>query len=265
MVYWGKLIGGLIGLASGRFWLFLLGVFFGHQFDRGLGDRVARFQTQADRNIALPEGFAKCLFQAMGYLAKADGQVSEDEIRAARALMHRLNMGPAQIQNAIAWFTEGKQAGFPINSTIRDLRGRNGRRPELRSLFVRLLMEVSLSKNRLQQVERTILWSICKDLDISRVELAQVEAMLRAQRGFRKSPQGDKDAVRVQHAYRTLGVEKSSTNSEIKKAYRRLMNKHHPDKIASRNPDEAAVDEAERQTRDIRTAYELLKTRRSIR
>jgi DnaJ-domain-containing protein 1 len=43
------------------------------------------------------------------------------------------------------------------------------------------------------------------------------------------------------------------------------MNKHHPDKIAASNPAEAVVDEAERQTREIRSAYELLKTRRSIR
>jgi len=43
------------------------------------------------------------------------------------------------------------------------------------------------------------------------------------------------------------------------------MNKNHPDKLASKNPDAAAIAEAERKTREIRTAYELLKTRRSIR
>jgi DnaJ like chaperone protein len=89
--------------------------------------------------------------------------------------------------------------------------------------------------------------------------------MLRAQRGFRRSPQGDTDAARVSHAYGTLGVDKTATNAEVKKAYRRLINKHHPDKIAASNPAAAVVDEAERQTREIRSAYELLKTRRSIR
>ena len=86
-----------------------------------------------------------------------------------------------------------------------------------------------------------------------------------AQRGFRRSPQGSADAERVLGAYRALGIKESSNNAEIKQAYRRLMNKNHPDKLASKNPDAAAIAEAERKTREIRSAYEMLKARRSIR
>jgi DnaJ like chaperone protein len=128
-----------------------------------------------------------------------------------------------------------------------------------------LLLEVSLAKPILHQRERAIIWTICQQLEIGRVELAQLEAMLRAQKGFRRSPQGNADASQVDRAYATLGVDKSSTNEDIKKAYRRLMNRNHPDKIASKNPDPAATAEAERKTRDIRGAYEMLKARRSIR
>ena len=62
-----------------------------------------------------------------------------------------------------------------------------------------------------------------------------------------------------------LGVERSSTNDDIKRAYRRLMNKHHPDKLAANNPDPAELAAAEKRTRDIRGAYETLKARRLIR
>ena len=265
MYYWGKLVGGLAGLATGRFLFVALGVLLGHQFDRGITARYSLFRTQGETTFTLPEGFARVLFEVMGHLAKSDGRVTEDEIRAARALMHRLNMGPAQIRDAVDWFTAGKRSGYPLIATIRELGARYARRPELRSPYVRLLMEVSLSKKRLHKAERRILWNICQELDISRVELAQVEAMLRAQRGFRKSPQGGADTAKVNGAYLTLGVDKSATNAEVKKAYRRLMNKHHPDKISSSNPSGAVLDEAERQTREIRTAYELLKVRRSIR
>lgn len=265
MNHWGKIIGGLAGLATGRLMFVLLGILLGHQFDRGFAERLSRFAAQPQGMFTLPESFARALFQVMGHLAKVDGKVTEDEIRAARALMHRLNMGPAQISSAIIGFTAGKQKGFPLQATVRQLRAQYAQQPELRSLFVRLLMEVSLSKNRLQQVERNILWDICKELDISRVELAQVEAMLRAQRGFRRSSQGGADAARVSGAYLALGMDPSATNAEIKKAYRRLMNKHHPDKIAASNPTADVIDAAERQTREIRSAYELLKTRRAIR
>ena len=132
-------------------------------------------------------------------------------------------------------------------------------------LFVRLLLEVALAKDRLHQRERALLWSVCTELDISRVDLAQLEAMIRAQKGFRHSPAGDADTRRIKQAYRTLGIEESATNDEVKKAYRRQMNRSHPDKLASSNPDKAAVAAAEKRTREIRSAYEMLKARRSIR
>lgn len=267
MPYWGKIIGTMAGLATGRPWLALIGLILGHQFDRGFAQRFSYFghagsNARLDR---LPEGFVRALFQTIGHLAKADGRVCEDEIRAARALMHRLGLGPSQIRQAMAWFESGKTQSFPLVATLQQLRRESARRAEIRGLFVRLLMEVSLSKNRLSQRERKLFWTICTELGIGRVELAQLEAMIRAQRSFRHSPQGSADAGRVRDAYLALGLNESSSNAEIKKAYRRLMNKNHPDKLASRNPDAAAVAEAERKTREIRSAYEMLKARRSIR
>lgn len=267
MPYWGKLIGTLGGLATGRPWMALIGLLFGHQFDRGFADRFTRFgpDVSPSRLEHLPQPYLRALFETMGHLAKADGRVTEDEIRAARALMHRLGLGPTEIRRAVKWFESGKDASYPVVSTLQSLRSQSARRADMRGLFVRLLMEVALSKSTLHQSERAVIWVICKELDIGRVELAQLEAMLRAQRGFRKSAAGAVDSKRVNDAYIALGVDKSMSNEEIKKTYRRLMNKNHPDKLASDNPDAAAVAEAERRTREVRGAYELLKARRNIR
>ena len=165
----------------------------------------------------------------------------------------------------MAWFEQGKEPGFQLISTVRQVRANSARRAEMRGLFVRLLMEVSLSKPTLHKRERTVLWTICTELDVGRVEFAQLEAMLRAQRGFRGSASAHEDTKRVNEAYAALGIDKSSSNDDIKMAYRRLMNKNHPDKLASANPDRDTVAEAERRTREVRTAYEMLKIRRSIR
>lgn len=264
-MYWGKVIGAVVGLATLKPWFVLLGLFVGHQFDRGYAARFRSFDERAADAARLPEGFVRALFQSMGHLAKIDGRVSEDEIRAARTVMHRLSLGPAMVRKAIDWFDAGKQPGFPLQQTLRELRRENARSADARSLFLRLLLEVALAKSRLHRSERAVIWAICTELDIGRVELAQLEAMIRAQKGFRQSPAGDLDTERVRTAYETLGVSEASTNDEIKKAYRRLMNRNHPDKIAGDNPDAAVIAEAERRTRDVRSAYEMLKARRSIR
>ena len=132
MPYWGKIVGIMAGLATGRPWLALLGLILGHQFDRGFAKRFSYFEQDSfdARFNRLPDDFVKALFQTMGYLAKADGRVTEDEIRAARALMHRLGLGPSKIRQAIEWFESGKKESFALVATMRHLRQERVRRSE---------------------------------------------------------------------------------------------------------------------------------------
>ena len=264
-MYWGKVIGTLIGLGILKPWGALLGLFLGHQFDRGFTVKYRRFEQQGSGMRRLPEDYLRALFQSMGHLAKTDGRVTEAEIRAARSIMHRISLSPAQVRRAINWFDDGKRPDYPLAQTMRQLRRGGARRTESRLLFVRLLLEVILAKKRLHHEERARLWTICTELGINRAELAQLEAMIRAQKGFRHSPAGDADAKRLRRAYATLGIDADASNDDIKKAYRRLMNRSHPDKIASDNPDPARMEAAQKRTREIRSAYEMLKARRSIR
>jgi DnaJ like chaperone protein len=264
-LYWGKVIGTLAGLATLKPVFALLGFLAGHQFDRGFATRFRKFEQQGSGVGRLPDDYVQALFQSMGHVAKSDGRVTQGEIRAARSVMHRAGLSPAQVRKAIHWFDEGKQPGFPLVKTVRQCRRVSARRVELRSLYLRFLLEVALAKERLHQNERALLWTISKELDIGRAEFAQLEAMIRAQKGFRQSPAGDADARRIRQAYRALGIDESATNEEVKTAYRRQMNRNHPDKIASRNPDARLVADAEKRTREIRRAYEMLKARRSIR
>lgn len=264
-MYWGKIIGTLAGLATMKPWFVLLGLFLGDQFDRGFADRFQSFQKQGAEIGRVSDKFLRALFEAMGHLAKIDGRVSEHEIRAARMIMHRLGLNPAQVRRAINWFDAGKAPGYPLVQRMREVRRVSARSAASRTTFVRLLLEVVLAKDKLKKKERALIWTICTELDIGRVEFAQIEAMTRAQKGFKRSPAGDAYATRVRDAYTTLGVAADSTNDEVKTAYRRLMSKNHPDKIAGTNPAADVVAEAERRTREVRRAYEMLKARRSIR
>ncbi|MEM1175093.1 MAG: co-chaperone DjlA [Pseudomonadota bacterium] len=264
-MYWGKVIGTLAGLATTKPVLALVGLVLGHQFDRGFAARYSSTDDEMIRAGRLPAAYVQILFESMGHLAKSDGRVTEQEIRAARKVMHRLGLKPAAVRTAITAFDDGKRAGYPLVAKATELKRRFARRRDLRLLFVRLLIEVSVSKPSVTGRERALIWDVCEALDIGRVELAQVEAMIRAQKGFRQSPAGDADAARVRAAYASLGVTPDTSNDDIKTAYRRLMSRYHPDKLSGEQADAAAIEAAEDKTREVRSAYELLKARRSMR
>jgi DnaJ like chaperone protein len=264
VAYWGKVTGTVAGLATGQPWLALAGLILGHQFDQGYASRRGT-NDGAGRIDRLSPSFVSALFATMGHLAKSDGRVTEAEIQAARILMHRLALTPARVRSAIGSFEDGKKPGFALATTLAAVRRESASQPERKALFVSLLMEVSLAIGMLGRRERAAMWSVCSELVVGRVELAQLEAMLRAQKGFRRSPAGDADAERVRRAYAVLGVTQSASKDDIKTAYRRLMSRNHPDKLSGGDADVAALAAAQKRTREIRGAYDMLRARRSIR
>lgn len=254
-MWWGKIVGALLGLATGRPLLVLLGILLGHQFDRGF----ARYRSSTQ-----PEAFADVAFAVMGHLAKTDGRVSEVEIRAARSAMHTLGLSDTAIERAKAAFARGKTSGYALDDDLDRIAELCKRDPNLARLFLRLQLGCALADERITPAERAVLWRVSAALGIGRVEFAQLEAVARAQRGFQRSPRGQAEHRQLHSAYRTLGVQANATDKDIKRAYRRLMNRHHPDKLAAARPTPAEVAEAAEKTRNIRAAYEALKQRRGF-
>ena len=62
-MYWGKIIGTLAGAATLKPWFVLLGLFLGHQFDRGFAARYRDFEFQGKAAGRLPEEYIRPLFQ----------------------------------------------------------------------------------------------------------------------------------------------------------------------------------------------------------
>jgi DnaJ like chaperone protein len=261
MAWQGKALGALIGLAAGPAGA-LIGAFIGHLFDVQAETLLQAPRTQSAGGVQ--EAFFRATFQVMGHLAKADGRVSEEEIRAARAMMEELRLGEREVQFAIQLLTMGKQRDFPIDQTLLELRARCRNRPDLCRMFVQIQLQAALWGGGLDPAGRNILARVCTALDVSAYELVQMEALLRMQRGNQR-PDAAQRVDHIAQAYEVLGLTQAASDSEITKAYRRLMNQNHPDKLVAKGLPEAMMKVAEEKTRQIRAAYEVIREARGIR
>ena len=90
-----------------------------------------------------------------------------------------------------------------------------------------------------------------------------MEALLRMQQPDGQTP-GQRAAEKMSSAYEVLGVGPESSDADVKKAYRRLMNQNHPDKLVAKGLPESMMKVAEEKTRQVRAAYELISEARGI-
>ena len=158
------------------------------------------------------------------------------------------------MRSAIDHFTRGKSADYPLRARLAQLERQIGDRVELSRAFVQIQLQSAVGASPIGPDKRQLLWHVASALRVSRAEVAQIERLVRAHDpGVRRSRSRG-----LEPAYRTLGVADDASNDEIKKAYRRLMSQHHPDKLVARGLPESMAGIAEQKTHEVRTAYENL-------
>jgi DnaJ like chaperone protein len=69
----------------------------------------------------------------------------------------------------------------------------------------------------------------------------------------------------VEAAHAVLNVTPDAADADVKKAYRRLLNQHHPDKLVSRGLPEEMMKVAAHKTHEIKQAYDIVKQARGMR
>ncbi len=267
MRYTGKVLGGLIGMLLGPIGA-LAGVLVGHQVDERLDRGNARLPGPEEL-AAIGERFFRATFRVMGYLAKADGRVSEQEISAARAVMAELRLDAARVQQAIECFTAGKQPGFDVAAELTELGRACGGRPDLVRVFVEIQVHAALRGNDLYGPVRRLLSRMAGRLGVSAFELAQIEAVLRIRGGtFRYAPAGAESrfssAQKLGQAYKVLEAAPGDSDQDVVKAYRRQLSRHHPDKLKANGLPESMIEHAKQRTQQIIEAYEVIRERRGI-
>ncbi len=266
MSWWGKVIGGAFGFVLGGPLGALFGAALGHNFDIRRSGAYQPSPIEFDPRERAQTAFFTASFAVMGYLAKADGRVTREEVQAATAIMGQMGLDPELRQVAQSLFREGRQPHFDLQEVLDQLRRECRGRRNLLRLFIEIQLAAAFADGDLHPHEYRVLVQICETLGFSRYELDILVAMTRAQQRFRRGAgRGARETeMSLKDAYAMLNVSPEAEPPDIKRAYRRLMSQHHPDKLVAKGLPEEMVKVATQKTQEIKAAYEKVRESRGF-
>ena len=279
MSWWGKIVGGALGA--------VVGAAVGHTFDRGLkgiekappgggqGGKGGQWQWgRQQRQERAQAAFFAATFSVMGRLAKVDGRVSRNEIEVAEAVMRQMRFTDQQRQAAIELFNQGKDPDFDLDGVVAQFRDECRRRPTLVQFFLEIQIEAAFADGHMTSAEEEVLLRICRILGFPEERFRLLVRMLRGehnahrqswQRGGGERARAGRDGgMAIDDAYSILGVSREASEAEVKKAYRRLMSQHHPDKLVARGLPDEMIEKAKEKSQDISRAYERVREHRGF-
>ncbi len=256
----GKIAGAIIGFFMGGFWGLLIGLFLGHQVDRRLPGWLlgALKKSVMQHQERVQKVFFESTFLVMGHLAKADGRVSEAEIELARQVMRRMNLSEAATREAMELFGRGKAPEFDLDQTLGSLRQIALSHRNLAQMFIEIQLSAAYADGALAGPERAILLKVCQALGFTEEDFNRLDAMIQAELHGRHGG-GRAAGPSLADAYAILNVDEKASNAEVKTAYRRLMNQHHPDKLQAKGLPKEMMKLAQEKTQEIRAAYERIR------
>jgi DnaJ like chaperone protein len=280
---WGKLLGGAFGFMIGGPLGAVLGAALGHTFDAGMKARLEH-DVQEDE---LPPGdaerikmaFFTATFSVMGHIAKADGHVPPSEIALAEAVMKQMKLDSSLRAAAIKLFNEGKKPDFEPEALVLQFRQECQRRTSLYRMFVEIQIQAALADGVMTIEEEQALLRVSSVLGFTEPTFRQLEMLVRFSMGMmggktgqssagsrnsgsRQAPPPASQQMTVRAAYQALGADPSDDKAAIKRAYRRLMSQHHPDKLVAKGLPEEMIKLATDKTQHIQKAYEKIKENR---
>lgn len=279
-IWVGKIIGATLGLFTGGPFGIIIGMIVGHLFDQfvernmlGITDQQSanRNTSSANPNLQLQiqQVFFRTTFRVMGRIAKADGHVSTQEIAIAQDIMSQMGLTDDMRQQAIGFFTEGKDPNFDLSPDIKRLKEAFTHQASLSQMFLEIQLSVAYSDGKLSLEERRVFDRLCRDLGISAFQFEWIHSRVKAAasggwNSNRKSSSGSRSGSRgnqqseLATAYAVLGVKPDINDKDLKKAYRKLMSQHHPDKLVAKGLPAEMMKLAKEKTQEIQTAYDKI-------
>lgn len=238
----GKWIAGVLGWAMFGPIGGILGYFITSRFER-LAEAATGYEDDQTWNQGQRNSFLMSLLVLSTAVIKADGKTSSEEIARLREFFAR-NFGAQAAEEAEEIVKDIMQKDFNLYEVCSQIRSCMDYSQRLQ-LFHFL---VSLGAcDGMQQREIDVLETIATYIGLSKGETDSIIAQFR--------PSNDSN-------YRILEIDPGATDEEVKKAYRKMAVKYHPDKVATLGEDVQKA--AEEKFKAVSQAYEAICRERGI-
>lgn len=240
-----KWILALLGYMFFRFPGAVIGFILGTLIDNYSRSSTGFKQVFSERGSQVSPGdFELNLLSLASLVIKADGKVSQTELDYVRAYFVQA-YGKDRANATFRTFNDVIK-NREISASRIGLYLQQRTRYEVRLQIVHFLFSIANADGNVSNAELNMLYEIAGYLNIIKRDFESIKAM------FFKS---------ADNAYKILEIEKSATDAEVKKAFREMAKKYHPDKL--QHMDEAYRKGAEEKFRKVQEAYEHIQKERA--
>jgi DnaJ like chaperone protein len=259
MSWWTSVLGGALGYMIGGPLGAMLGVAFAGNLSKGKSNfRGSASDYRPGDQQRVQAAFFSSVFSVMGYIAKVDGKVSKSEILLAQQVMQHMQLSEDMQKAAKELFNQGKQNDFNLDEVLEQFRTECHRRTHIIRMFLEIQIQATYADGVFDDKEYDALKYIAQKL---RFPIHELERLIQQ---FSVAS-GKSSKLTIDDAYVILGADKSLTDKELKRAYRRLLAQHHPDKLVAKGLPDEMIKLANDKTQEIISAYELIKKHRGMR
>jgi DnaJ like chaperone protein len=232
-----KWIGGGLGWVFGGHIGGILGFAIGAVIDSVQVTKIDTMPTTAG-------DFMVSLLVLMAAVMKADGKVMKSELDYVKAYLMR-TFGEDDANEALKLLKDILSKPIPLADVCEQIRSHVDYSSRLQ--LMHLLFGLALADGVVSKEELVTIEEICSRLGLNTADFNSIKSMF---------------IEEIDWAYKVLEIEQSASNDEIKKAYRQMALKYHPDKVAYLGDDirNSATDKFKK----VNEAYEKVKKERGM-
>lgn len=227
--------------------MLLAALFFG--FTYWMQKKVATYeQSQSESH----NRFVWLLVNILMHTAKIDGRITKDEIQTIhRFFQYNLHYNQTKMLWVKEIIKEATSSSPSLDSLLKEFKETFAYEPRL--ILLELVFQILYTKQNVPENELLIARRIATYLEISAYDQRTIEAKYKYGHQYSTTPSRDA----VDQYYATLGLKKGASKEEIKKAYRKLSMKYHPDKVRHLGDEFQKI--AEEKMKEINAAHDYFK------